>query len=70
MFLFVCVLDDSWLGDDKPNERGVSEPHKRAGGQRHTASASTVDSYDAAFQRQGHTHLTKNDDHDEDFFGS
>ena len=77
--LLKCQLSvDSWLGDDEAMERvasGSSGPKKRVQTtMRPTASASTVDSYDAAFQRQppaSSLHLENNvEPRDDDFFGS
>lgn len=66
--------DDSWLGEDGTHDR-FSGPQKHLPGNRPTASASTVDSYDAAFQRQQQSALPRPDDKntvrdDDDFFGS
>ncbi|KAK7506932.1 hypothetical protein BaRGS_00001783 [Batillaria attramentaria] len=78
---------DSWLGDDdrttgfgdenSADERIGSGPQKKvrekSGRVRTVASASTVDSYDAAFQRQPHhtkTHsFNAEQNDDDDFFG-
>lgn len=70
---------ESWLGDDRALEDhtfGFSEdgPVKRVDTKRPRppASASTVDSYDAAFQRQSHitkTHSFNAGQNDDDFFG-
>ncbi|XP_076463506.1 uncharacterized protein LOC143295774 [Babylonia areolata] len=67
---------DSWLGDEEAAERAPSEhsgPQKRAHGtKRPTASASTVDSYEAAFQRQPRPPPESQDndlERDDDFFG-
>ena len=77
--LLKCQLSvDSWLGDDEAMERvasGSSGPKKRVQTtMRSTASASTVDSYDAAFQRQppaSSLQLENNvEPRDDDFFGS
>ena len=77
--LLKCQLSvDSWLGDDEAMERvasGSSGPKKRVQTtMRPTASASTVDSYDAAFQRQppaSSLQLENNvEPRDDDFFGS
>ena len=77
--LLKCQLSvDSWLGDDEATERvasGSSGPKKRVQTtMRPTASASTVDSYDAAFQRQppaSSLQLENNfEPRDDDFFGS
>ena len=77
--LLKCQLSvDSWLGDDEAMERvasGSSGPKKRVQTtMRSTASASTVDSYDAAFQRQPPAtslQLENNlEPRDDDFFGS
>lgn len=69
---------DSWLGDDEAAERvssARSGPKKRIQTTvRPTASASTVDSYDAAFQRQPPTSSSQLENNfeqrDDDFFGS
>ncbi|KAK7104390.1 MAP7 domain-containing protein 1-like [Littorina saxatilis] len=69
---------DSWLGDDEPTQRtgsGRLEHVKRVqSAVRKPASASTVDSYDAAFQRKPQTttsQLGSNfEQHDDEFFGS
>lgn len=60
LFIAICFFlstDDSWLGDEDriSRDRAQSSPKKKLQERnsfRPTASASTVDSYDAAFQRQ------------------
>ncbi|XP_005102780.1 uncharacterized protein LOC101859580 [Aplysia californica] len=87
---FNATSDDSWLsnpgqGEEHHNEAEDEEEHglqKRVSQLRPTASASTVDSYDAAFMRQNtdermvrHVRPAQNtretgDLNDDDFFGS
>ena len=78
--LLFKISGDSWLGDDEVmgSGRGSPSPRKRVHGSiRPTASASTVDSYDAAFQRQPNSTLVtvqsntaeQHEPRDDDFFG-
>ncbi|XP_059156340.1 uncharacterized protein LOC131941241 [Physella acuta] len=61
---FNAGSDDSWLGSQEEEEYGLK---KKVGQVRPVVSASTVDSYDAAFMRKGSD--TK-ELFDPDFFGS
>ena len=63
--------DDSWLGEDDGGAADSTEPIKRVNQHlRPTASASTVDSYDAAFQRKNQQSLPDtSSQRDDEFFG-
>ncbi|KAH9488733.1 hypothetical protein Btru_059458 [Bulinus truncatus] len=61
--------DDSWLenGEDNEEEHGLKKKMKQV---RPTISASTVDSYDAAFMRNRSQQLPNKETADDEFFGS